>query len=168
MRIRIEPPQTPTPVLRWKWDDETDILSGVVPAPPDARGLTTSLEITDAAGSVIVVDVTRGLLCGLDMVVWPDVDVDASVKLPAAVADGSLVLSVDEEDAVPAIDVEGTITVRASFDETLYHVRLGDAASARRLRIADQLVVELDAEGALAGFWLIGVPPYVPPDDDDF
>ncbi len=165
--MRIEPPVRPLPTLRWKWDEETDILSGAFAAPPDARGLTTSLEIADAAGTVLVADITRGLLCGLDMVVWPDVEVDAAVRLPDDLPDGTLVLATDEDDAIPALDVDGEILVLASVDESLYHVQLGTAIVARRLRLADQLCVELDAHGALAGFWLIGVPPYVPPDDDE-
>lgn len=168
MRIRIEPPARPLPVLRWKWDEETDILSGAYAAPPDARGLTAAMEITDLAGTVLVCDLTRGLFCGLDVVVWPDVEVDAAVRLPDAMPEGSLAVAMDEEDGTPSLDVEGTIVIRASVDESLFHVRLGDAVAARRLRVADRLCVDLDAAGQLAGFWLVGVPPYVPPDDDDF
>jgi hypothetical protein len=168
MRVRIEPPIRPLPVLRWKWDEETDILSGVAPAPVDARGLSTSVEITDEAGTVIVVDVTRGLLCGLDMVVWPDVEVDPDVRMPDDVPEGTLCITTDDDEPAPAVEIAGQIAVHASVDESLYHVRLGIAEVVRRLRVAQHLVVELDADGDLAGFWLSAVPPYIPPDDEDF
>lgn len=168
MRLRIEPPARPLPVLRWKWDEETDILAGAFAAPPEARGLTAAMEITDQAGTVLVCDVTRGLFCGLDVVVWPDVEVDPAVRLPEPVPEGSLGVTMDEEDGAPSVEVDGTIVVRASVDESLFHIRLGEAIAVRRLRLADRLCVDLDAAGHLAGFWLVGVPPYVPPDDDDF
>jgi hypothetical protein len=168
MRLRIEPPPRPLPPIRWKWDPETDILSGTFDVAPDAHGLTSSLEIADGAGTVLVCDVTRGVLCGLDVVVWPDVEVDADLRLPDGLPEGTLVVATDDEEAVPSVDLEEPIMVHASLDETLFHVALGDREVVRRLRLADRLVVELDGDGALAGFWLIGVPPYEPPDDDDF
>ena len=50
---------------------ETDILSGSFKGNRKSGGLTGTVEFTDDEGSVAVLDVNNGVICGLDVVVWP-------------------------------------------------------------------------------------------------
>jgi hypothetical protein len=38
------------------------------------------------------------------------------------------------------------------------HLQVGPARPGRAIQVADHLLAEVDDEGVLAGFWLIGVP----------
>jgi hypothetical protein len=73
MDARIEPLSGALPSINWRWDPETDILSGAFKGNRKSGGLTGSVELTDAEGSVAVLDVNNGVICGVDVVVWPEV-----------------------------------------------------------------------------------------------
>ena len=70
MEARIEPLSGPLPSISWRWDSETDILSGAFKGNRKSGGLTGTVELTDEVGSVAVLDVNNGVICGLDVVVW--------------------------------------------------------------------------------------------------
>ena len=69
-----------------------------------------------------------------------------------------LIAAVNERTA--SFEVESPLAMRTNAGENLYHLRLGEQRVARTVRVADQLLVELDPDGTLAGCWLVGVPPF--------
>ena len=73
VEARVEPLTGSLPSIGWRWDPETDILSGAFKGNRKSGGLTGTVELTDAEGSVAVLDVNNGVICGLDVVVWPEV-----------------------------------------------------------------------------------------------
>src|SRR4029078_11200940 len=79
---RIEPLNGPLPTVAWRWDPETDILSGAFKDNRKGGGLTGSVELTDAEGAVAVLDVQQGVVCGVDVVVWPEVVTVADLRGP--------------------------------------------------------------------------------------
>ena len=85
MEARVEPLSGALPTIGWRWDPETDILSGAFKGNRKSGGLTGTVELTDAEGSVAVLDVNNGVICGLDVVVWPEVTTgpDAAGARPA-------------------------------------------------------------------------------------
>ena len=54
MEAKIEPLADGLPSIAWRWDPETDILSGSFKGNRKSGGLTGSIELTDAEGSVAV------------------------------------------------------------------------------------------------------------------
>ena len=73
------------PRIAYRWDPETDILTGSVrgrPHEPKEGGLTGSVELEGADGSFILLDVAGGEIRGVEVVVWPDVRTVASLQLP--------------------------------------------------------------------------------------
>ena len=48
------------PTIGWRWDPETDILSGAFKGNRKSGGLTGTVELTDAEGSVAVLEVNNG------------------------------------------------------------------------------------------------------------
>lgn len=157
-RFAVEP-VTSLPVLTWRWDAETDILSGSFRGASMSR-LDGTIELNDVEGAIAVLDIAHGAVSGLDIVVWPEVTTSRTLLLPTSVDSGRLVLGGAVTDRTASFEVESPLTMRTNAGENLYHLRLGEQRVARTVRVADQLLVELDPDGALAGCWLIGVPPF--------
>jgi hypothetical protein len=93
MEARIEPLVGALPALLWRWDAETDILSGAFKGNRTGTGLTGTVELTDEVGSIAVVDVHNGVICGVDIVVWPEVGTVAELPVPDKLTDGRVLLS---------------------------------------------------------------------------
>jgi hypothetical protein len=144
------------PALPFCWDTETEILSGRAPPPEPSDGFTGSVELESPEGAVILLETVGGVLCGVEVVVWPDL-----VRRPGLVA---------PYDAQPArvaltglgttasvLEMETPITADVTLQESLIHLRLGPAA--RTVKAAENLLVDVDAQGRVAGLWLLRVPP---------
>src|SRR5262245_66604998 len=69
MEARVEPLTGALPTIGWRWDPETDILSGAFKGNRKSGGLTGTVELTDAEGSVAVLEVSTGVICVLGVVV---------------------------------------------------------------------------------------------------
>lgn len=161
LEARVEPLTGALPTIGWRWDPETDILSGSFKGNRKAGGLTGTVELTDAEGSVAVLDVHNGVICGLDVVVWPEVATVADLKAPAQLTDGRVVLpSNASRAAVSSVEVDTSLSVRTNATESVFHLRIGPKRPVEVVRVADNLLVELDQQGNLAGFWLDNVPPF--------
>ena len=161
MDARVEPLTGTLPTIGWRWDPETDILSGSFKGNRKAGGLTGTVELTDAEGSVAVLDVNNGVICGVDVVVWPEVASVADLTVPAQLTDGRVVLPSDSSRAaIASVEVDTSLSVRTNASESVFHVRIGAKRPVEVVRVADNFYVEVDQQGGLAGFWLNNVPPF--------
>ena len=166
MDARIEPLAGALPALAWRWDPETDILSGGFKGNRAGGGLTGTVELTDDVGSIAVVDVHSGVICGLDIVVWPEVGTVADLAAPGKLTDGRVVLAGKaSKAAVTSVEVNAPLSVMTNRAESVFHLCIGPRRDADVVRVADHLLIEVDREGALAGFWLTDVPPF-PAEED--
>lgn len=149
------------PHIAYKWDAETDILTGSIrSAHKRAGGLTGSVELEASDGSFILLDVSGGAICGVEVVVWPDVRT-ATLTTPNQVEDGDVVLPTRRsQPTVAAVEVDTALTIETNAAESVFHVRLGPARRAKVVRVADGLLVEVDEQEELAGLWLLDVPPF--------
>jgi hypothetical protein len=158
---QVEPLTGGLPSISWRWDPETDILSGAFKGNRKSGGLTGTVELTDAEGSVAVLDVNNGVICGLDVVVWPEVTTAAELRVPAQLTDGRVVLpSRPSRPGVASMEVDTTLSVETNGAESLFHLRIGPRRPVEVVRVADNFYVEVDQQGGLAGFWLANVPPF--------
>lgn len=163
VETRVEPLEGTLPTVAWRWDVETDILSGGFRHGIGKGGQEASVELSDDEGSVVVLDVAGGVLCGLDVVVWPEVDTVPGLAPPSGARPGRVVLpSKAARQAVSAVEVDTTLSVSATPDEKIVHLRIGGRREVEVVRVADHLLVELDHKRRLAGFWLTEVPPFAP------
>jgi hypothetical protein len=161
LEARVEPLTGGLPSIAWRWDPETDILSGAFKGNRKAGGLTGTVELTDAEGSVAVVDVNNGVICGLDIVVWPEVATVTDLRVPAQLTDGRVVLpSNASRNAIASVEVDTSLSVKTNPSESVFHVRIGPTRPVEVVRVADSFYVEVDQQGGLAGFWLSNVPPF--------
>ena len=176
MEARVEPLGGSLPSIAWRWDPETDILSGAFKGNRKSGGLTGSVgpwetmrvtetgtvELTDAEGSVAVLDVNNGVICGLDVVVWPEVTSHSDIQVPAQLTEGRVVLaSGGSRAAVSSVEVDTSLSVETNATESVFHLRIGPRRPVEVVRAADNLYVEMDAQGGLGGFWMTNVPPFM-------
>jgi len=167
MDARIEPLSGALPTINWRWDSETDILSGAFKGNRKSGGLTGSVELTDAEGSVAVLDVNNGVICGLDVVVWPEVVPVQELQVPAKLTDGRVVLPArPSRPGVASLEVDTSLLVQTNPLESVFHLQIGPRRPVEGVRAADNFYIEVDQQGGLAGFWLTNVPPFAPLDDD--
>ncbi|HEY3934810.1 MAG TPA: hypothetical protein VGL65_09355 [Gemmatimonadales bacterium] len=159
LEIHVLAQPGPLPTLRWQWDAETDILTGTVDAPSAGAGYTGTVELNDDDGSIAVLDVNAGVLCGIDIVVWPEITTLAGLAAPVEARRGQvLVPSRTAKRGVAALEFDTTLTVSADPDERTFHLRIGTRRPVEPIRVADHFLVEVDGAQRLAGFWLEDVP----------
>ncbi len=157
------------PHIAWRWDPETDILTGAVKrtAPKGEPGLNGSVELEGGDGSFVLLDVAGGAIRGVAVVVWPDVRTVPTLAAPAEAKHGDVELAAKRAQAVAAVEVDATLSIDTNPTESVFHVRVGPARTVLPVRVADGLVVEVDEHQDLAGLWLTDVPafPAMPEDD---
>jgi len=152
-----------TPHITWRWDPETDILTGAVKraAKQGAPGLTGSVDLEGADGSFVLLDVAAGAIRGVEIVVWPDVQTTPSLAPPADAANGDVELpGRRSQPSVAAVEVDTPLSIATNAAESVFHVRVGPTRPERHVRVADGLIVEVDEHDELAGLWLSDVPPF--------
>ncbi|MGH7701526.1 MAG: hypothetical protein ACREMO_00380, partial [Gemmatimonadales bacterium] len=154
VEARVEPLRGQLPIMHWRWDAETDILSGSLDPGPGGTGLTGTVELTDGEGSIAVLDVAGGVLRGLDVVVWPEVSSVPTLAAPAPAQDGRIVIPARvSQPGIAALELDTTLSVSTDSEERVFHLRIGSRRPVEVVRTADRLLVELDQRRQLAGFW---------------
>jgi hypothetical protein len=167
MDARIEPVSGVLPSISWRWDPETDILSGAFKGNRKSGGLTGTVELTDDEGSVAVLDVKNGVICGLDVVVWPEVTAVPDLQVPAKLTEGRVILPArPSRPEVASVEVDTTLSVRTNSSESVFHLQIGPRRPVEGVRTADNFYVEVDHKGGLAGFWMTNVPPFTALEED--
>ena len=58
------------------------------------------------------------------------------------------------------MEVDTTLSVETNGAESVFHLRIGPRREVEVVRVADNFYVEVDQQGALAGFWMANVPPF--------
>jgi len=169
LEVRLEPLQGALPAIRWRRDEETEILSGGFKSAAKGRGgASITVELADAEGAIVVLDVVAGRLTGLDVVIWPALDPVPGLKPPATSRDAE-VLWPAKPAAISAAAVELETPLLASTNDagTLLHLELGRSRLAETVRLADHLLADIDDRQRLAGLWLLDLPQLDPALDDD-
>jgi len=156
IRTTTVPAAAPLPAFPFRWDSETEILAGRQDVPDPTGGFTGSWEVESPTGAVLVLETTGGVLGGVEVVVWPDVE-RASLAVPRDAPPGRVLLEAPDGQDAGVLEVEAPIAAAATPSETLVRLTFG-TPRARSVRIAANVVVDLDAEGHLAGLWLEDLP----------
>jgi hypothetical protein len=157
---RLEPCDGTLPDLTYHWDPETEILSGSADLVGQ-HGLTGSIELEDDRGAVVTLDFAEGVLRGIEVVVWPSVQSRDGLTVPEADAVAQLVVPQRlSQPGVAVVEIEVRVEAETCSDESIVHLRVGGGRPARTVRLAGNLLADLDRSGELAGFWLLDVPAF--------
>ena len=160
--IQLEPTgAAPAVLVEYRWDPDTEILSAQLTPRGAGKGLSGSVELEGADGSWLILDVSSGCINGVEVAVWPEVHKRNSLLPPNKVEDASVrVPSRKSKPGLAAVEVETPMLAEADDAERVFHFTLGKPKQTRTVRLARDLMLDVDSSNHLVGLWLLNVPPF--------
>jgi len=158
--VRVEPVDGTPSDVEYRWDADTDILTANLRARAAGEGASGSVEIEGSDGSWLILDLTGGSIHGVEVAVWPEVRKRSALTLPAEVTDGRIMVNDAGGNGIAAIEMNTAMAAEADEAERTIHFRLGPSRQTKTVRIARDILIDVDGKGRLAGVWLLGVPPF--------
>jgi hypothetical protein len=137
-------------ISTYAYDSETGILS--LRLNSTDTGQQGALEVSDAEGGFVLLHTRAGMVDGVEVVIWPELDVDGELDDPAVTDTGLVVppLEIDE--------LECELNVRVSASGAALRISVNDGYPNQTVRIADKLLLDLDEDSELTGIWMLDVP----------
>ena len=158
--VEVQPAGHAPPEVEYRWDADTDILSAQLSPRAVGDGMSGSVGLEGTDGSWLILDVAAGRINGVEVAVWPDVRRLASLSFPTHVEDAQVVLPVSETKAdVASLEVDTHLVAEADATQRNFHFRLGAPRGARTVRVARDLLFDVDDKNRISGLWLLNVPP---------
>lgn len=156
--VAVDADPSPPSHVRYRWDAETEILTASIDDRREGGWPATAVTLESASGAWVTLELRGGRLCGLEVAVWPPVLLRAVLPAPRTAASGHARCP---EAAGGASEISVDAELRAERDPGGRTVRLGVGPSrpARPVRVARDILLDVDDAGALAGVWLLNVPP---------
>jgi hypothetical protein len=159
--VRIEPTNGAPGDVDYRWDVDTDILTANLRARAVGEGASGSVEIEGSDGSWLILDLSGGCIHGVEVAVWPEVRKRPTLELPTEVTDGRIaVANGDGELGVASFEMNTAVAAESDDAERTIHFRLGPSRQTRTVRIARDILIDVDGKNRIAGVWLLGVPPF--------
>jgi hypothetical protein len=159
--VQVEPIGGAPSAVEYRWDTDTAILTANLREKGGGEGLSGSVELAGNDGSWVILDVKGGRIQGVEVAVWPDVRKVPSLRPPAEVQSAQLVVpSRSSKQGVALLQMDTTLVAEADQSETIIHFRLGSSRPARTVRIASDILVDVDEQDTIKGIWLLNVPPF--------
>jgi hypothetical protein len=159
--VRVESVEGAMPQVDFRWDVDTDILTATVRTTAVGEGMSGSVEVTGSDGSWLIFDVSAGRIAGVEVAVWPDVRTVEGLVAPAAPTDARVSIPARRsQPGVAAVEVETRLTAESDTAEKTIHFRIGGTRATRAVRLADDLLLDIDEREQIAGVWFLNVPPF--------
>ena len=164
--VQLQPADASPADVEYTWDPDTDILSAQLTPRASGDGLSGSVGLEGSDGSWVILDVAAGRIAGVEVAVWPDVRSLPALSLPAHVEDAQVVVPVSKTKAdVASLEVDTHLVADADPGQRNFHFRLGAPRGARTVRVARDLLFDVDDKNRISGLWLLNVPPCPPSAD---
>jgi hypothetical protein len=151
------------PPVEYRWDVDTEILCAVLRPSGVSEGLNGSLDIEGASGAWLTLELVDGRLAAIEVAVWPDVKSVTALQIPAVAGTARIRVPSSSDAGLEALEVDTAIRAVADAPERTIHFRIGPTRSAKVLRVARDLLLEVDARSRIAGLWFLNVPPFPGP-----
>lgn len=149
------------PPVEYRWDTDTDILVAMMRPAGVSEGLSGSIDIEGSDGAWLTMELVDGRLAAVEVAVWPDVKSVTTLSLPVVAGTARVrVPSRSSQPGLAAVEVDTAIRAVADAPERTIHFRIGPTRSSRALRVARDLLLEVDAHSRIAGLWFLNVPPF--------
>jgi hypothetical protein len=157
--VRVEPVDGTPCDVDYRWDTDTDILTANLRTRVVSEGTSGSVEIEGTDGSWLILDLNGGSVHGVEVAVWPEVRKRASLSPPGEITDGRVMFG-GEGNGIASIEMNTALAAEADEAERTIHFRLGPSRQAKTVRIARDILIDIDGRDRIAGVWLLGVPPF--------
>jgi hypothetical protein len=93
--------------------------------------------------------------------VWPDVQKRRTLTPPATIEDGLVLVPLRSSQPGPALlEVDTPLHAESDEEERVIYFRVGVKRGVRTVRLGRDLLLDLDPQSRIAGFWLLNVPPF--------
>ena len=156
--VRVQPFDGTPSDVEYRWDTDTDILTANLRTRAEGEGTSGAVEIEGTDGSWLILDVDSGAVHGVEVAVWPEVRKRSSLAPPGELIDGRVL--VGEGNGLASIEMNTALAAEADEAERTIHFRLGPPRPTKTVRIARDILIDIDARERIAGVWLLSVPPF--------
>ena len=159
--VRVEPGAAVLPAVEYRWDADTDILTAMLGASVKGEGMSGSVEVEGSDGSWLIFDVSGGRVAGVEVAVWPDVRKVGTLVPPADAVPALVTIPARaSQPGIASLEVDTRLVADADASERTIHFRLGAVRSVRAVRVAEDMIFDVDDADRIAGVWLLNVPPF--------
>ena len=148
------------PGVEYRWDEDTDILTATLGDAPQGEGLSGSVGVEGRDGSWLVFDVAAGAIRSVEIPVWPTVRRLAELVPPGDVEPARVSFpSRRSQPGLASVEMNTTLIADTDVAERTIHFRIGKTRPVRTVRVARDILLDVDTSDYLAGVWLLNVPP---------
>ena len=159
--VRVEAGAVELPAVAYRWDADTDILTAILEVGAKGDGMSGSVGVEGSDGSWLIFDVSGGRIAGVEVAVWPDVRKVGTLVPPLEARPALLTIpSRTSQPGVASVEVDTRIVADADASERTIHFRFGAPRSMRAVRVAKDMLLDVDDADRIAGVWLLNVPPF--------
>ena len=164
MRIAVQlgpPPEPGSPSeVEYKWDSDTDILSAQLSPGHPSQGMSGSVGLEGSDGSWLVLDVASGRISGVEIAVWPEVRKVATLTPPAQIEEAKVVIPARQSQPnIASMETVTRLIADSDPSQRNFHFRLGKPRVTRTIRLARDVLLDVDEKSQISGLWLLNVPP---------
>jgi hypothetical protein len=158
--VQLEPRTDKTPKVTYTWDSDTEILSAHLRPGSEASGLSGSVGLEGSDGSWVILDVNGGRINAVEVAVWPEVQQRSALEIPKKIEDAAVLIPAARSSReVKSVEVATALTAESDPAKSTIHFRLGKPAKTRAIRLATDILLDVDANNRVTGLWLLNVPP---------
>jgi len=158
--VQLQPTDGAQAEVKYRWDPDTDILSAQVAHSVGRNGMSGSVGLEGADGSWVILDVADGNISGVEVAVWPNVQQVSALAPPAQIEDARVVVPARKSQPdIASLEMKARLFAEADHAQRNFHFRLGKPKPARTVRIAKDLLLDVDERSQISGLWLLNVPP---------
>jgi hypothetical protein len=158
--VQLEPASGTPAEVEYTWDPDTDILSAQLTPGAAGEGMSGSVGLEGSDGSWLILDVAAGRINGVEIAVWPDVRRLAALTPPAEIEDAHVVVPARRSQPdIASLEMDTRLIAEADPAQRNFHFRLGKPRLGRTVRIARDLLLDVDEKSHITGLWLLNVPP---------
>jgi hypothetical protein len=160
--VRVEQNADVPAGVEYRWDADTEILTANVGSPRESEenggSGTVGLEGND--GSWVILDVSGGHIRGVEVAVWPNLRKLKSLSLPTQIQDAVISLpDAEKQSGVASLEMDTSLVAESDQAKRNIHFRVGKPRRVKTVRIASDLLIDIDSRSRIAGVWLLNVPP---------
>src|SRR4051812_5155998 len=158
--VQLEPRSDRPPTVEYKWDSDTEILSAHLKPGAESSGMSGSVGLEGSDGSWLILDVNGGRINAVEIAVWPEVHSRATLSAPQKVEDLSILIPAARSSReVRSVEVATKMSAESDLNKKTFHFRLGSPRETCAVRLASDILLDVDPQNRVTGLWLLNVPP---------
>ena len=158
--VQLQPSSGTSAEVAYKWDSDTDILSAQLSPGAPSVGMSGSVGLEGADGSWLILDVDGGRINGVEIAVWPEVRRLSALTPPSNIEDAHVVIPARaSQPNIASMEHSTPMIADADPARRNFHFRLGKPRLARTIRLARDVLIDVDEKSQISGLWLLNVPP---------